>query len=156
VGSSVAGRPPLPTRRFLIHPGPLPAEWCAPLALRSPACGALASFLGVVRDHHHGRAVAALGYECYESMALAQLARLADEAAERCAAGLAAGISVAVAHGTGAMVPGDVALAVHVASAHREAAFSACRHLVERIKQDLPVWKRERYADGTEAWLPGS
>jgi molybdopterin synthase catalytic subunit len=135
-----------------IHPGPLPTDWCTPLRLRSPAHGALASFIGVVRDHHHRRVVVALDYECYRDMALAQLARLVAEAAARFGPDLAAHI----AHGTGPMVPGDVALAVHVAAAHRAAACDACRHLVERIKQDLPVWKRERYADGTDAWLPGS
>jgi len=59
-------------------------------------------------------------------------------------------------HGIGDHQPGDVSLAIHVATAHRAAAFSACRHLIERIKQDLPVWKRERYADGSEQWLKGS
>jgi len=135
-----------------ILPHPLHADWATPLRLRSPAHGALASFLGVVRDHHHGRTVIALDYECYHDMALAQLTRLVREAAATFDPDLIA----AIAHGTGPMVPGDIALAVHVAAAHRAAACDACRHLVERIKQDLPVWKRERYADGSDAWLPGS
>jgi molybdopterin synthase catalytic subunit len=54
------------------------------------------------------------------------------------------------------MRPGDVALCIHVASAHRRAAFDACRDLIERIKTDLPIWKHEHYDDGTSIWLPGS
>lgn len=132
--------------------GPLPPELTQAAALRAPGHGGIASFLGVVRDHARGRAVAGLFYECYRPMAERVLAALIAEAAERFDAQLAA----IVAHGTGAMAPGEVSLAIHVSSAHRGPAFDACRHLLERIKQDLPVWKRQRYADGSEEWLKGS
>ncbi len=61
-----------------------------------------------------------------------------------------------VHHGIGHMIPGQPSVAIHVATAHRVAAFDACRHLIERIKEDLPVWKQEFYDDGTSLWLKGS
>jgi len=139
-------------REAVIVDGPLPAAWCAPDRLASPSHGAIASFIGVVRDHARGQMVRGLHYECYRPMAERVLAGLISEAATRFDAQLAA----IIAHGTGAMVPGEISVAIHVASAHRAPAFDACRHLIERLKQDLPVWKRERYADGSEAWLKGS
>jgi molybdopterin synthase catalytic subunit len=117
-----------------------------------PDHGAVASFLGVVRNHSRGAGVSALDYECYRPMAERLLQALIQETAERFDRDLTASI----AHGIGRMVPGDVSLSIHVGSAHRVAAFDACRHLIERIKQDLPVWKREFYADGSSAWLKGS
>ena len=65
-------------------------------------------------------------------------------------------VAAIVVHATGDLVPGQVAVAIHTASTHRAAAFAACRHLIERIKEDLPIWKRESYADGTSEWLKGS
>jgi molybdopterin synthase catalytic subunit len=138
-----------PLRRGTIHDGPLPADACSGARLTSSAHGAVASFLGVVRNHSRG---AVLHYECYRPMAEKVFAQLLAEAAERFDRDLAADIT----HGVGPMTPGDIALAIHVASAHRAAAFDACRHLIERIKHDLPVWKRECYADGSGAWLKGS
>lgn len=141
-----------PLRLSGVVDGPLSGDLLLPGRLASAGYGAIASFLGTVRDHHHGRGVTGLHYECYRPMAERLLAALIAEAAERCDRGLAASVH----HGTGAMVPGQVSVAIHVASAHRVAAFDACRHLIERIKQDLPVWKREFYADGGDAWLKGS
>jgi molybdopterin synthase catalytic subunit len=141
-----------PLRLSGIVDGPLTGDLLHPAALAHPASGAIASFLGTVRDHHHGRGVTRLHYECYRPMAEKVLAALVAEAAERCDPGLAASVH----HGTGGMTPGQVSVVIHVASAHRVAAFDACRHLIERIKQDLPVWKRESYADGSDAWLKGS
>lgn len=135
-----------------IHDGPLPAALHAPTALLRREHGALASFLGVVRDHARGRTVLGLHYDCYRPMAEVVLHRLISEAAQRCDPELAASI----VHGIGPMLPGEVSVAIHVGSAHRAAAFDACRMLIERLKQDLPIWKRERYADGSEAWLQGS
>ena len=139
-------------REAVIVDGALGEAWCAPTALRAPGDGAIASFLGVVRDHARGRAVIGLHYDCYRPMAERVLGELIAEASAR----FDPALSAIVAHGTGAMAPGAVSVAIHVASAHRAPAFDACRHLIERLKQDLPVWKRERYGDGTEAWLKGS
>lgn len=139
-------------RDAVIHAGPLPAELISPSALTAPAHGAVATFLGVVRNHNRGAAVSALDYECYRPMAEKMLRDLIEETAQR----FDRDLSASVAHGTGHLVPGDVSVCIHVGSAHRAAAFDACRHLIERIKQDLPVWKREIYADGTSTWLKGS
>lgn len=139
-------------RSCSIIDGPLGADLASPLSLAAPAHGAIASFVGVVRDHHLGRGVTHLVYECYQPMAESILARLINEAAAR----FDAELSAIIHHGIGRMVPGEVSLAIHVATAHRPAAFDACRHLIERIKEDLPVWKREFYADGSDAWLKGS
>ena len=132
--------------------GPLTAERCAPTPVIAVDRGAVASFLGVVRDHAKGRGVARLRYECYRPMAEKTLARLAREAAERFDPRLA----VAAWHGIGDMVPGDVALCLHAASAHRAAACDAVRWLLEAIKRELPVWKRQVFSDGGEEWVQGS
>ena len=133
-----------------LHDGPLTN--LAATALCVAHHGAVASFLGVVRNTHHGKEVTGLSYSAYHSMAEALLIRLADEA--RNAHGT--DLDVVCIHGLGAMVPGEVSLVIHVGSAHRDAAFDACRLLLTRIKQDLPVWKHEHYADGSSAWLEGS
>ncbi len=132
---------------------PLTPEAMSPAALVGPTDGAIASFLGVVRDHHLGQVVRSLRYECYLPMAERQLERIAE------AVGAELGeqpLVVSIWHGYGEMVPGDVSLVVHCASPHRVAAFDACRAVVEAIKADLPIWKEERYADGSARWLKGS
>ena len=146
-------------RLTAIHDGPLPPALHAATALLGPDHGACASFLGVVRNRSRAgvpdgpyRAVTSLHYQCYRPMAERMLADLIAEAAELHDPELRA----QMVHGIGDHVPGDVSLAIHIATAHRAAAFAACRHLIERLKQDLPVWKRERYADGSEQWLKGS
>ncbi len=146
-------------RESHLHQGPLPSALHAPTALISPDHGATNSFLGIVRNRSRAgvadgpyRAVSALHYQCYQAMAERTLAELLSETAQLHDPEL----RVLLVHGIGDFVPGQVSLAIHVASAHRAAAFAACRHLIERLKQDLPMWKRERYADGSEQWLKGS
>jgi molybdopterin synthase catalytic subunit len=138
-------------RSLAILDGPLPAAHLSPGALLGPDCGAACSFLGVVRHEHHGKAVTRLFYECHRPLAEAQLATIA--------AALEANhgpLRLHISHGTGWLLPGQAAVAIHVLAAHRVAAFAACREAIEAIKRDLPVWKRECYADGSEAWLAGS
>lgn len=113
----------------------------------SPERGGVATFLGVVRNHHEGRAVADLDYTAYQPMADSVIAGLVAEAAGRWP------VTVAVRHRLGTLAVGDIAVAVVVAADHRDVAFEACRHLIEEIKSRVPIWKRERYADGTEAWV---
>jgi molybdopterin synthase catalytic subunit len=135
-----------------IHDGPLPAALCAPSRVIAPGRGAVSSFLGVVRDHAKGRAVSGLYYECYRPMAERVLATLGAEAAAK----FDPALEVFVAHGTGAMAPGEVSVCILAASAHRGPACDAARHLIERIKQDLPVWKKQTFADGEIEWVQGS
>jgi molybdopterin synthase catalytic subunit len=117
-------------------------------AVQSDAAGAVAAFVGTVRDHHAGRRVSSLAYEAYEPMALRELRSIADEAARRWPLH-----GVALVHRLGAVPVGDASVVVAVSSAHRAAAFDACRFGIERIKADVPIWKREEYADGTSAWV---
>lgn len=109
--------------------------------------GGIATFLGLVRNHQDGRAVLRLEYSAYEPMAEAESARIVGEAAGRWP------VSIALEHRLGALAIGDVAVAVVAASAHRAAAFEACRHVIEEVKRRVPVWKKEFYADGTVEWV---
>lgn len=122
------------------------------MQLACVAHGALASFVGVVRNEHLGKGVTHIEYDCYREMALTVLQGLVDEV--RVAHG--ADLQVMVVHGTGRVELAEAAVAIHVSSGHRPAAFAACRQLIERIKDDLPVWKHEFYDDGTSQWLKGS
>jgi molybdopterin synthase catalytic subunit len=117
-------------------------------AVQSDAAGAVACFVGTVRDHHAGRGVRSLAYEAYEPMALREMRSIADEAARRWPLH-----GVALVHRLGAVPVGDASVVVTVSSAHRAAAFDACRFAIERIKAGVPIWKREEFADGTSAWV---
>ena len=112
-----------------------------------PAAGAVVSFAGVVRDHDHGRDVAALHYESHPSAADV-LAEVAAVIAKDPAV-----YSVAVSHRIGDLRVGDVALAAAVSTAHRAEAFALCARLVEEVKARLPVWKHQHFGDGTEEWV---
>ncbi len=129
--------------------GALGEEWLGSARVRSPGHGAIASFVGIVRDRARGRGVLWLDYECHRAMAEAQLRRLAAGAAERFDPGMA----IVIAHGSGRILPGQASLAIHAASAHRAAANDATRWLIETLKHDLAVWKRETYADGCSDWI---
>jgi molybdopterin synthase catalytic subunit len=112
-----------------------------------PARGGVSCFLGVVRDHHGGRAVQGLDYSAYEPMAEAECARIVAEARARWQA------EVALEHRLGHLDIGEAAVAIAAGAAHRDAAFAACRYVIEEVKRRVPIWKRERYADGTEMWV---
>ena len=109
--------------------------------------GAVVTFLGTVRNHHDGREVEWLEYSAYRPMAEAECDRIRSEAEQRW------GSAVALEHRIGALGIGDVSVAIAVAAPHREAAFEACRHVIEQLKRRVPIWKREYYADGTVAWV---
>jgi molybdopterin synthase catalytic subunit len=121
----------------------------APLlrAVAAPERGGIATFLGLVRNQHEGRAVLGLDYSAYAPMAEAECARIVEEAERRWPA------RVALRHRVGSLEIGDVAVAVAAAAAHRDAAFAACRYLIEETKSRVPIWKKELYADGTVAWV---
>ncbi|MGH2456529.1 MAG: molybdenum cofactor biosynthesis protein [Candidatus Limnocylindria bacterium] len=114
--------------------------------------GALVTFVGRARDTaDDGRGVLELEYEAYPQMAESVLAEIAAEAEARWA-----GCAVAVVHRTGVVPLGDAAVAIVAAAPHREEAYAASRHVIEAIKQRLPIWKRERFADGSEWKRPGA
>lgn len=111
------------------------------------AAGAVDLFIGVVRDHSEGRAVSELHYSAYESMARRTMQRIAD--------GVEAefpGVRVAAVHRLGALHVGDAAIVCAASAVHRGEAFAACRALIDRIKAEVPIWKREHGPDGA-AWV---
>jgi molybdopterin synthase catalytic subunit len=133
---------------FLLWPHPIDP---APLRreLAGDDCGGFVFFEGRVRDHHHGRAVTGLHYEAYRELAEKEGGRLVREIARK------HGVRAAAIHATGDLAPGDLAVWVGAAAAHREEAFVACRELIDGIKARVPIWKREFYADGRGEWVEG-
>lgn len=129
-----------------------PLDLAALLArVRSDSDGALILFAGVVRDHDAGRAVQGLRYEAYEEMARGKLETICREVLAEHEIG-----DVSVVHRTGDLSVGEASVAIAVAAPHRDAAYRASREIIERLKREVPIWKRERYADGEENWLEGS
>lgn len=116
-------------------------------AVESPAHGAIATFAGVVRDHHAGRAVLRLEYHAYRPMARRILLAIADEAAGRWP-----GVRLAIVHRLGTLEIGWTSVLIAAGSAHRAEAFEAARFAIERIKEDVPIWKKEFYEDG-HVWV---
>jgi molybdopterin synthase catalytic subunit len=111
--------------------------------------GAVCVFDGIVRDNSRGRQTLYLDYEAYRDMALEQMQRLAAEAVEKFGVR-----DVAVVHRLGRLAVGETSVLIVVASAHRAAAFDACRWLIDTLKKTVPIWKRETFADGT-VWADG-
>ncbi len=109
--------------------------------------GGITSFVGTVRNHHEGRTVRRLEYQAYAPMAEAECGRIVAETEQRWP------VAVALKHRIGLLQIGEPAVAIAVAGAHRDEAFAACRHVIEEVKRRVPIWKRERYADGTEEWV---
>ena len=113
--------------------------------------GAVVTFVGRARDHaDDGRAVTELEYEAYPEMARSVLDAIAGEAASRF------GAVCAVVHRTGVVPLGEAAVAIVTAAAHRGEAYDANRYVIEQIKERLPIWKRERFVDGSEWKRPGA
>ncbi len=115
----------------------------------SGADGAVAVFLGSVRDHHDGRRVRFLEYHAYAEMAEAAMERIEREAVERFGAS-----RVAIAHRIGRLEIGEVSVCVAVASPHRAQAIDACRFAIESLKRIVPIWKKEHFDDAA-AWIEG-
>lgn len=116
-------------------------------SVQSPERGGVACFLGTVRNHHGGREVLRLEYSAYGPMVEAECARIVAEAESRWP------VAVALRHRIGRLEIGEAAVAVVAASGHRDEAFVACRQVIEQLKQRVPIWKREVYADGTVEWV---
>jgi MoaE-MoaD fusion protein len=118
-------------------------------SLKQPGDGAVVVFDGIVRDNTRGRKTLYLDYEAYEEMALGQMQKLAREAAERFAID-----RVGIVHRLGRLEIGESSIVIVVTSAHRAAAFDACRWLIDTLKRTVPVWKKEHFADGA-VWTDG-
>ncbi|MDJ0361202.1 molybdenum cofactor biosynthesis protein MoaE [Rhodococcus sp. H29-C3] len=115
-------------------------------AVAGPEHGAVVLFSGVVRNHDGGHAVSALEYQAHPDAEKFLRACCAEVAAE-------SGLPVAAVHRVGDLVVGDIALVAAVASPHRAEAFATCATLVERIKSEVPIWKRQHFATGTSEWV---
>jgi molybdopterin synthase catalytic subunit len=115
----------------------------------SPAVGAMVSFAGIVRSTNAGRQVRYLEYEAYPEMAEPMLAQIAEEIKVRWPVE-----KVAIVHRVGRQDIGDTSVIIAVASAHRQGAFEASRYAIDRIKEIVPVWKKE-YFEGGEVWIEG-
>jgi molybdopterin synthase catalytic subunit/molybdopterin converting factor small subunit len=145
-GDEVALIPPVSGGACRIVAGPL--DVAAALAeVEDESAGGIASFVGTVRRHSRGREVVVLEYEAYEEMAEPMLERLAAELTER--HGL---IAVAIHHRVGRVEIGDASVAIAVSAPHRAAALDACREAIDTLKETIPLWKKEIYADG-EQWI---
>jgi molybdopterin synthase catalytic subunit len=112
--------------------------------------GAVVTFAGLVRDHNLGRRVLFLEYEAYEPLALKALDRIVTEARETWP-----DTRVAVHHRIGRLEIGEASVVIAAASPHRANAYAACRYAIERVKQIVPIWKREHF-EGGDVWLEGA
>jgi len=126
--------------------GPLESERLL-ADVASAARGATVLFLGTVRDRHEGREVIGIEYSAYEAMAERVLARIEAELAAE-----APELTVRIVHRLGALAVGEASIPIAAASPRRDAAFGAARRALERVKAEAPIWKRERYADGSAEW----
>jgi molybdopterin synthase catalytic subunit len=120
-------------------------------SLEADSAGAYVAFEGWVRDHNDGAPVVALEYEAHETIAVREGEKIVEEARRRFPI-----LAARCEHRVGKLAIGDCAVWVGVTAAHRGAAFDACRFVIEEIKRSLPVWKRERFVDGSEWKRPGA
>ncbi len=116
--------------------------------LEDPGSGAMTLFVGRVRNHHEGKAVKSIHYQAYAEMALPIMKKIADETCR-----LFPVSRLVILHRTGHLVVGDTSVLVAVSSVHRDEAFRACRHGIDRIKEDVPIWKKEVLPDGSAEWV---
>lgn len=131
---------------YRVHPDPLDSE-AITASVENDGAGALVTFVGVVRDNARGRAVTWLDYEAYPEAAEKMLARIGDEMRAKWPV-----LKVAIEHRTGKLAIGEASVVIAVSSAHRDAAFKASAYAIERIKEIVPIWKKEFYEDG-ETWI---
>jgi MoaE-MoaD fusion protein len=117
-------------------------------AVRDPAAGGIAIFLGVVRDHADGKAVSRLDYEAHVALANKEMACILEALRQE-----QPGLRLAALHRVGELAVGDIAVVVAASAAHRGQAFDACRAAIDRIKDSVPVWKKEWAPDGSALWV---
>lgn len=134
---------------FLVTEEPLDVQALHDLVL-CPQAGAVSLFVGVVRDNNLGRQVDYLEYEAYPPMAVKKMRQIAAELGERWTVS-----DVAMQHRTGRLQIGEASVAIAVSSPHRKEGIEACHYAIDRLKQIVPVWKKEVWTDG-ESWIEGS
>ncbi len=118
-------------------------------AVSHAGAGAICTFTGIVRDNSRGRSVTHLEYEAFESMAVAQMKKIAEEIAEKWP-----DARVAMLHRTGRLEIGEPSVIVSASAPHRAEAIAACKWGIDRLKESVPIWKKEHATDGT-FWIEG-
>jgi len=134
---------------FHVTAAPLDIQAVAGLVTRD-SDGAVATFVGLVRDHNAGRAVRWLDYEAFAPLAVKTFEQIGGEAAAQWP-----DTRLAIHHRTGRVAIGEASVAIAAASPHRGHAFAACRYAIERVKQIAPIWKHEHF-EGGEVWIEGA
>lgn len=131
---------------ILLSTEPLDVSHCIN-QVQSAECGGIDVFIGTVRSQTKGKQVVRLEFEAYERMAVKEMRKIAEQAMSKWPVH-----KIAVHHRTGVLQVGDVPVVIAVSSAHRDAAFDACRYIIDTLKQTVPIWKKEVFADG-EVWV---
>jgi len=116
--------------------------------VKRPTDGAVVTFDGIVRNNFDGRSVRYLEYEAYAAMAEKKLAAIGAEVRQKFAIG-----EIAMMHRIGRLEIGESSIVIAVAAPHRHAAFEACAYAMDRVKAEVPVWKKESFADGADHWV---
>jgi molybdopterin synthase catalytic subunit len=135
--------------RMMVGPAPLDVT-AAAAAVTGDRDGAVATFVGLVRNHNGGRRVLWLDYEAYAPLAVKAFGQIAGETAGRWP-----DARIAIHHRTGRVEIGEASVAIAAASPHRANAFAACRYAIERVKQIAPIWKHEHF-EGGDVWIEGA
>lgn len=131
---------------FWITSEPIQIEQCIEKVIR-PEAGAISTFIGIAREFTKGKRTLFLEYDAYIPMAEKQLAKIGEEIVSKWP-----GATVAIAHRIGRLEISDTAVAIAVSTPHRDAAFNASRYAIERMKEIVPIWKKEHWEDGTK-WI---
>ncbi|HEX4454291.1 MAG TPA: molybdopterin converting factor subunit 1 [Kofleriaceae bacterium] len=133
-------------RHVLLLDEPLSLDRCI-AAVRAPGMGGIVTFTGMVRAHSHGAAIERLEYEAYAPMATRTMVALCDEIEAELP-----GVAIAVEHRVGKLAIGELAVAIAAAAPHRAEAFAACRAMIDRLKDRVPIWKKE-FGEHGETWV---
>jgi molybdopterin synthase catalytic subunit len=131
---------------ILLTEKPLNLQACIDYVL-APECGGIDVFIGTVRNATKGKTVLRLEFEAYERMAVKELQLICEQALESWPI-----YNISVHHRTGTLMIGEIPVIVAVSAAHRDAAFDACRYIIDTLKQTVPIWKKEVFEDG-EIWV---
>jgi molybdopterin synthase catalytic subunit len=119
-------------------------------SIGAPGVGGSVLFIGTVRDNSEAGKVDRIFYDAYPPMAEKKLIEIEEDVARKWPM-----VSIRLQHRIGELKVGDVSVAVAASAPHRAESFEACRYAIERIKREAPIWKKERLADGSEAWVEG-
>lgn len=113
-------------------------------SVQDPACGGIVLFIGTIRNHNKGKTVTHLDFESYAPMAIKEMTRIAEKAKSEHDLH-----AVALHHRVGTLAIGDIAVIIAVSSHHRKAAFAGCEHVIDELKEHVPIWKKEFLEDGS-------